>query len=249
MVSPILASRQLVSQNPVGALKVPRHLFGCHDSVMLIPKSRRHQYVFLLFLVLFALSCISPPYPRHFILQHIPTIAAIVALVIVANRLRISVLSYTLLLLFLLLHVLGARYSYSYVPYDTWTESLFGVNLTHHFDFTRNHYDRLVHFLFGLLVAIPAYRFQLRFLNLRPFWASVFAIQFIMAMSVVYELAEWLVALTFAPEWADDFNGQQGDNWDPQKDMSLAALGAVMSMGLVAVVNFGRKVTQLSESR
>lgn len=216
---------------------------------MMNDEYRSHRCVFFVFLVLFALSCISPPYPRYFILQHVPTAASVVALVVLRRRLRISLLSYSLLLLFLVFHLLGARYLYSYVPYDSWTESLLGINLTRYFGFTRNHYDRLVHFIYGLLIAVPAYRFQLRFLKLRPRWAALLAIQFIMATSALYELLEWLVALTLAADWANEYNGQQGDFWDPQKDMALAAFGAVLSMCLAALVSTRRKAKHLRPHR
>lgn len=56
------------------------------------------------------------------------------------------------------------------------------------------------------------------------------ALEFILATSAVYEIAEWLVAVTLAPDWADHYNGQQGDVWDAQKDMALAALGAAVGL-------------------
>jgi putative membrane protein len=33
--------------------------------------------------------------------------------------------------------------------------------------------------------------------------------------------------MTVAGDLADDYNGQQGDLWDAQKDMALAALGVL----------------------
>ena len=47
-------------------------------------------------------------------------------------------------------------------------------------------------------------------------------------------LIEWLVAVAFTPEWADQFLGQQGDPFDAQKDMTLATAGALVSIGLLA---------------
>lgn len=57
----------------------------------------------------------------------------------------------------MLLHILGARYIYSYVPYDEWMQALAGVTLTGSFALSRNHYDRVVHFAFGLLFARPTF--------------------------------------------------------------------------------------------
>ncbi len=52
---------------------------------------------------------------------------------------------------FTLLHVIGARYIYSYVPYKEWAVSL-GLVEKGFFHDPRNHYDRLVHFSFGALL-------------------------------------------------------------------------------------------------
>jgi putative membrane protein len=53
---------------------------------------------------------------------------------------------------------------------------------------------------------------------------------FILSAGAFYEIAEWGVAMVFSPETAENYNGQQGDVWDPQKDMLLAAIGAVISL-------------------
>lgn len=61
------------------------------------------------------------------------------------------------LVVFLWLHILGARYIYSFVPYDDWSRSVLGSGISEWFGWERNHYDRLVHLCFGGLwmVAIP----------------------------------------------------------------------------------------------
>ncbi len=206
----------------------------------LLPRGRVQRWLFVISLALFGVSCIKPPYPQYFVLEHIPTVVAIAGLVLVERRVGISVLSYSLLVAFFLLHVLGARYLYSYVPYDEWSEALFGVTISDAFGFRRNHYDRLVHFLYGVLIAVPVYRFQVRWLKLTPVWSAAFALQFIFATGAVYELVEWLVAITMAPDWAEAYNGQQGDVWDPQRDMLLAAAGATMSLITVLTVSHRR---------
>jgi putative membrane protein len=122
---------------------------------------------------------------------------------------------------------------YSYVPYDDWSERLFGYRITDQFGFTRNHYDRLVHLMFGLLLIVPAWRFARQFVGTTTWWSAVFAFSAIMAASAVYEVFEWLVAMIMAPDWAESYNGQQGDPWDAQRDMALAGLGAVL--GLVSI--------------
>lgn len=131
---------------------------------------------------------------------------------------------------FLALHAIGARYIYSYVPYDQWSQHLCGVTISSVFGWERNHYDRLVHFSFGLLLAHPTREIFERNELARGIWSRYFALEFIIAASAVYELAEWFVAILFAPDWADRYLGQQGDMWDAQKDMALASCGAIIAL-------------------
>ena len=163
------------------------------------------------------------------------TILAILLLGYVSRRFAISRLCFTSIILFLALHTLGARYLYSYVPYDAWSKQLLGFRISDLFGFERNHYDRLAHFSYGLLLAIPIQEFERRHLRLSVALSSVLAIECIVATSAAYEMIEWLVAVTFTPEWADQFFGQQGDIFDAQKDMALATLGAIISIGLLAL--------------
>jgi putative membrane protein len=134
---------------------------------------------------------------------------------------------------FLLLHVVGARYLYSNVPYDDWSERLLGLRINDQIGFERNHYDRLVHFAFGILFVLPVWEFAEQRLHLRTPWPAIAAVCFVLAASAVYEIAEWGVAMIFAPDWADAYNGQQGDVWDAQRDMALAWAGSMLSAAAV----------------
>ncbi len=200
----------------------------------LLPVDAWNRRILAAFRLLWAVSCIRVPYPQYFWLQHVPTVVGIAALLLVDRRLHIGRLSYTLILAFLALHLLGARYLYSNVPYDYWSERLLGFSITDRFGFTRNHYDRLVHFCFGLLLVIPACRFSRRVIQLNAFWSVLFAIGAILSAGALYEILEWLAAVVMAPDWAESYNGQQGDVWDAQRDMALAACGALVGLALVA---------------
>ncbi len=146
--------------------------------------------------------------------------------------LRLSNVSFACLIAFLWLHILGARWIYSFVPYDEWSESLFGNSLSDAFGWRRNHYDRFVHFASGLLVVLPAAEGLQRWGGMRPFAASLMAIATVLAIGAIYEVLEWQIAIVF-PAQAESYNGQQGDIWDPQKDLALAWFGAVIAAGLV----------------
>ncbi len=183
-------------------------------------------------------SCFGAPYPDDLALQHIITVAALVALAASIIWFPLSHGSLAALLAFVLLHVIGARYLYSYVPYDRWAEQFIGVNISQTFGFERNHYDRLVHFCFGLLIAWPAREVVLRYVGVSRGWSYYLVVDFIIASSALYELVEWLVAISLSPEAAENYNGQQGDIWDAQKDMALATLGATMALIVTLLIGF-----------
>lgn len=182
-------------------------------------------------------SCFGAPYPADLALQHVMTVAALIALAASIVWFPLNHGSLATMLLFMLLHVVGARYLYSYVPYDLWAEQLIGVNISQTFGFERNHYDRLVHFSFGLLIAWPVREVVLRYLGAPRGWSYYLVIDFIIASSALYELAEWVVAIGLSPEAAENYNGQQGDIWDAHKDMALAAGGALLSMAVAGAID------------
>ena len=213
----------------------------------ILPRDPCQRALFLFFLLFFAGSCIAPPYLQFLLMQHVPTVLAALLLGYLSNRFVISRGSFAAIILFLCLHTLGARYLYSYTPYDVWSEKLLGVNISKTFGFERNHYDRLVHFSYGLLLAIPVQEFERRYLRLSQGLAAVLALEFILATSAAYELLEWLIAVVFTPDWAESFLGQQGDIFDAQKDTALATLGAVVSLGGISLINCCR-MSRRSES-
>lgn len=179
------------------------------------------------------LSCIGSPFPDQMWLQHSPTVFLLFFLPWITRRYPLSRTSFTCFITFMLLHTLGARYIYSYVPYDDWCQTVFGFRPTDAFHFRRNHYDRLVHLSFGLLWTVPAYEVFTRYCRLSAKASRYFAIEFILAASIVYELFEWGLTLVLSPHDAGEYNGQQGDLWDSQKDVTMAMLGSFITMGIL----------------
>ena len=125
---------------------------------------------------------------------------------------------------------IGAHYTYSLVPYDAWFASAFGTGLNALAGFERNHFDRLVHFLYGLLITPAAVELFGHYGRYPRIWAALFPLLFILSHSVVYELVEWGAALVFGGDLGQAYLGTQGDIWDAQKDMALAALGAAVTV-------------------
>ncbi|MGH7179404.1 MAG: DUF2238 domain-containing protein, partial [Tepidisphaeraceae bacterium] len=133
---------------------------------------------------------------------------------------------------------IGAHYTYSLVPYNQWTKSVFGRELNDIFGFSRNHYDRLVHFSFGLLLAYPIRELFMRVAGAKGFWSYYLPLDLTMSFSMLYELIEWGAAVVLGGELGVAYLGTQGDQWDAQKDMALATLGALICMSVVALINW-----------
>lgn len=183
----------------------------------------------IVFGVVLAASLFKPPYPEFLWLQHIPTAIAVMAIPMWDRRCPLGRGTFACVLGMLVLHVIGARYIYSLVPYDTWTEVSVGMRLSDVFDLERNHYDRLVHLCFGLLLIWPIREFLETYKNYSRRGAIVIAVMATMTTSLLYEVVEWMVAIVLSPEDAQAYNGQQGDFWDAQKDMALACTGAILA--------------------
>jgi len=181
---------------------------------------------------------IAPWYREDWLLENLLVFVAVPLLVITRRRLRFSNFTYGCLFVFLSLHTVGAHYTYSLVPYDAWFQWLTGHSLDQLLGFERNHYDRLVHFLYGLLVTPAAIELFGHYGRYPRVWAFLFPLLFMLSHSVVYEMIEWGAALVFGGDLGQAYLGTQGDVWDAQKDMSLAGLGALLTT--LAAASLGR---------
>jgi putative membrane protein len=208
-----------------------------------MPRSRSitHQsYVLALgvtFVCIWLLLAISPVDRADWTLEN--ALVALFAIVLIASwwHLPLSRISYTLIFLFLCLHEIGAHYTYAMVPYDQWFESVTGGTLNDMLGWERNHYDRVVHFLYGLLLAYPVREVFLRVANVRGFWGYFLPLDLTMSSSMMFELFEWAAAESVGGELGMAYLGTQGDVWDAHKDMALASLGALLAMTATAAIN------------
>lgn len=181
------------------------------------------------------------PYDRSdWILENVLVLGVIVLLWWSRRWLPLSDASIWCLFVFLVFHEIGSHWTYAKVPYDAAFESVFGVTLNSLLGFERNHYDRLVHFLFGFLLAVPMRELFLRLVRARGFTSYWLPVQMTMSWSAVYEVVEWFTVLVFGGELGGAFLGTQGDEFDAQKDMMLAGIGAVITMTITAIVHRSR---------
>lgn len=180
---------------------------------------------------------IKPLYRHDWMLENALLIPAFALLIWGWRHRLFSRVSHTLIFLFLCLHEIGAHYTYSLVPYDEWWKALTGGTFNELMGWERNHFDRLLHFLYGLLIAYPFREIFMRVARVRGFWAYFLPLDIMLSTSGLFEMIEWAAASVFGGELGDAYVGTQGDIWDAQKDMALATLGALIAMILTALIN------------
>jgi putative membrane protein len=182
----------------------------------------------LVYLVWWIIMAINPKHFDDWLLENMLVVAAAALLVFTYKSFPLSLVSYTCIFVFMMLHALGAHYTYAEVPYQEWLPMFAGG---------RNHFDRLVHFLYGLLLAYPIREMFLRIGNVRGFWGYFLPLDLTMSTSMLYELIEWGAAEVVGGDLGAAYLGTQGDIWDAQKDMALASIGALIAMTITALVN------------
>jgi putative membrane protein len=201
--------------------------------------NRLLQGLILWLAALWVITAIEP-YNRHdWLLENLLVFLYAGLLVVTYRRFVFTNLSYLLFGLFISLHLLGAYYTYSEVPFGFWLQDTF--------NFTRNHYDRIVHFSYGLLNAYPFRDIFMRAAGVRRSWSYFMPVVGVLSFSGFYELLEAAAALVVSPELGDVYLGTQGDIWDAEKDTFLAFSGAIIAMSILWLYNKRSKTRQLEK--
>lgn len=182
------------------------------------------------FVAIWIALALAPWYRQDWLLENMLVFAALPLLAWGYRTLPFTRGTYTCLFVFLVLHEIGAHYTYSEVPYDRAFEALAGTSLNALLGWERNHYDRLIHFLYGLLVTPAAIEILQARATPRGLWRWLLPVCFMMSHSVLYEMIEWLAAEVFGGDLGQAYLGTQGDVWDAQKDSLLATAGSVLAV-------------------
>lgn len=204
------------------------------------PVSKHTRYALTLaalFVIVWVVLAARPMDRQDWALENALAIILVVTLAVTARKFPLSRVSYTLIFLFLCLHEIGAHYTYAEVPYNQWTEALFGRSVNDFMGWHRNHFDRLVHFSYGLLLSYPIREVFYRFAHARGFWGYFLPLDVTMSTSMLFELIEWAAVELFGGELGVAYLGTQGDIWDAHKDMGLATIGAIIAMTVTALIN------------
>jgi putative membrane protein len=176
------------------------------------------------YIVLWSAMAVSPTDWQNWILSSVIPAMFLGILVVGRRVLRLSVVSYLLIGAFITLHTIGAHYTYARVPLGDWLAPFVGE--------TRNDYDRMVHFAFGLLLAAPMRELFGHFTNARGVLLHYLPVMTIVGLSGLWEILESWVAQIVSPELGMAYLGSQGDIWDAQKDMAAALYGALLWLAL-----------------
>jgi len=176
----------------------------------------------LIFFAVFTWSAISPHDYFTWFLEVVPAVIGLIIVIYTYRRFRLTDLLYWLILLHAVILMIGGHYTYAEVP-------LFNF-IRDKFDLSRNHYDKVGHFAQGFIPAIIAREILIRTSPLKPGkWLFFIVVCSCLAVSAVYELIEWWVAVASGTV-ADAFLGTQGYVWDTQSDMAMALLGAIIAL-------------------
>ena len=188
-------------------------------------RDNRFLQLLLVWLIgLWIVTAIEPFNRRDWLLENLLVFIYGALLIATYRRFPFSNLSYGLFGIFLSLHLVGAHYTYAETPLGFWLQEAL--------DLERNHYDRIVHFLFGLLIAYPFRELLMRAAGVRRSWSYLLVIVTVLGFSGFYEALEGVVAVIVSPELGAAYLGTQGDEWDAQKDTALAFGGAVIAMAI-----------------
>lgn len=191
---------------------------------------RFHWFWLAIIAVACVLASINPLDMGSYLMHQVSTVIGVAAMVWIARQGKVSPVGFAMASVYMLVHILGAHYLYSNVPYNDWSRSLLGWDMDASFGWDRNMYDRLVHFCYGLLLyKLFADLFESWFPQVNRGKVALLVLQWILASSTIYELIEWWIAMGMSTEKAEQYNGQQGDIWDAHKDMALALLGGVIA--------------------
>ncbi|KYZ75070.1 hypothetical protein AXX12_15970 [Anaerosporomusa subterranea] len=192
-----------------------------------------------IFLITWLYLAIDPIDRSDWFLDNLLVFLSVPLLVYSYRHFRFTDISYILITAFMILHAIGAHYAYTFTPFGDWLKETM--------NFSRNHYDRIVHFSFGLLLAYPLKELLDRIAKVPVPWSYIFSPLFIVAFSAIFEFIEAMVVELTNPELGIMFLGAQGDIWDAQKDIIVSLYGSVLAMAIAYILSTKQKQSPLSD--
>lgn len=190
-------------------------------------ETKYHIFLLVVFIAVWIWGAIHPHYRSSWLLENYLVFIFVPIIILTSIYFRLSKTSYTLLTAYMILHVIGAHYSYAEVPFGYFIQNLFHAN--------RNMFDRLVHLSFGLVFTVPIREVFQRLAKVKGVWGYFIPINIILSLSAIYEIIEWLTTANINSSAGIEFLGAQGDIWDAQKDMLVAGIGSFVTTLIIAL--------------
>jgi putative membrane protein len=192
--------------------------------------SRLAKWLGAALLIVWAALAIHPLFRQDWLLENMLVFVSVPLIVRFGPGLKFSDATYLCMFVFFVLHLIGAHYTYAEVPYTHWYASLTGRSFAADFGVERNHYDRVIHLAYGMLMALPALELLAARAPPKGIWRWLLPVLFLSSHSIIYEVIEWFAAVLFGGDLGVAYLGTQGDVWDAQKDMGLAMVGAALGV-------------------
>jgi len=174
-----------------------------------------------LYMVWFAVLGIRPYDRSVWVAENTPIVLIVLLLVFTYKRFKFSNTAYFLMSILIFMHTFGGHFTFERVPFD-FVSDLFG--------FSRNHYDRVAHFSVGFYAFPLAEILEKKKLTSSFFVLFFFPLCFIFTVASIYEIFEWIFAISADPGAGLAVLGSQGDLWDAQKDMLADGLGSLTAI-------------------
>ncbi|MBS3075291.1 DUF2238 domain-containing protein [Candidatus Pacearchaeota archaeon] len=198
-------------------------------------KENYPKILLFIYIIAWILLAINPNYRSVWIDENILPVFFTLLLILTYKKFRFSNLGYTFIFIFLILHAIGGHYSYSEMP-------LFEI-LKQNYNLARNNYDRLVHFIFGVLFFLPFNEILTRIFKVPKGWRVFFlSCLVILGIKAGFEIIEYgYTAVKNNSLTVTNYLGEQGDSQDAIKDMALGFIGAIVSWIVLGFASLRKK--------
>ncbi|HEX8707342.1 MAG TPA: DUF2238 domain-containing protein [Pyrinomonadaceae bacterium] len=195
---------------------------GVAEREKVLPSRRELLVLLAVYAVGFTVLAIRPFDRLDWMLENFFPLSMLLTLFITYPYFKFSRLACYLMFFYLFVQSYGGHYTYALTPPFNW--------LRDEFQLSRNHYDRVAHFMLGFLMAIPIREVLLDYVRTSRRWMAFITASLVLAIGAFYEFIEWWVSLLSGPELGNAFLGTQGDIWDSHWDMFLALVGAICAL-------------------
>ncbi|MFJ3766020.1 DUF2238 domain-containing protein [Streptomyces sp. NPDC090082] len=210
-------------------MSVTHPIFRPSHDARPVPGRRLPTVLALAVAMVLVVSAFGATDPTTWLLETVWVVLGLPLVVLLRKRFPLSGLLCGLLAVHATVLAVGGHYTYAEVPAGDWVRDWFGLD--------RNPYDRFGHLMQGFVPAVLVRELLLRTSPLRGSrWLAPLTVCACLAFSAVFEMLEWLAAVT-GGQAADAFLATQGDVWDTQWDMFCALVGATCSLLLLSRVH------------